>query len=637
VRKIHNSLEVYTSLFEALYLDVMSQFGVSNTECRHDLNKIMARRAVEGFAFFSKTLPRYGKALDKALSSLTPLTLEGLQKRPNSQIPKLFGCLFERVFNSDSGMVVHYTRFSELRTAHAVASLRQLFGFLYKLNIGYDTQENQRVLDGFVETDRSLTDLTGLCATDEGILRYATRLVSRVCSGLDPRDINPGHGPGAVATGETTFDKSNFKRIVTSIDKVYPFTEYFMLGNAQVADQYNWLQSLEVIKDGTAKVVLVPKDSRGPRLISCEPLENQWIQQGLNRLLVDRLESHSSTRGHVNFSSQEVNRDLALAASADQSWVTLDMKDASDRVSLDLVTRLFSRCALLDGLIACRSPRTTLPCGKTIELRKFAPMGSAVCFSVESFVFFALAYGVARQVLGYPERKALASIYVYGDDIIVRPALSAGLRQYFPHFGLMFNEGKCCTEGFFRESCGMDAFYGTPVTPLRLRVPWSSSTTTKADWRNYNASEIASYVSYRNQAYARGYFTLAERLESLIVTRYGNKFPYVREAAGQAAGRAKVLRPELRSELFPTGTLSFVTHENARHLNWGRTHRFGPYHTREYKGYVVTSVKRWQPYDAWREALRRLLKPEKDKRIGRRAIHRSSELQTGWIGVGNTD
>jgi hypothetical protein len=637
VRRKHNSLSVYTALFEALYLDVMSQFGVSNTECRHDLNKIMARRAVEGMSFFTKTLPRYGKALDKALSSLTPLTLEGLQKRPNSQIPKLFGCLFERVFDSDSGMVFDHTRFSELRTAHAVASLRQLFGFVYKLELDYDTQEVKRVLEGFVKTDSELIDLSGLCVKDEGILLYATRLISRVCSGLEPRDINPGHGPGAVATGEDTFDKSNFKRIITSIDKVYPFTEYFMLGCAQVADQYDWLQTLEVIKDGTAKVVLVPKDSRGPRIISCEPLENQWIQQGLNRLLVDRLESHYITRGRVNFSSQEVNRALALKASADQSWITMDMKDASDRVSLDLVKRLFSRCALLDGLLACRSPRTTLPCGNTIELKKFAPMGSAVCFSVESLVFFALAYGVARTILDYTEHEALNSIYVYGDDIIVRPALSAGLSQYFPHFGLMFNEGKCCTEGFFRESCGMDAFYGTPVTPLRLRTPWSSSTTTKANWKNYNASEIASYVSYRNQAYARGYYILAERLESLIVMRYGNKFPYVREAARQAAGQARALRPELKEDLSSIGSLSFITHENPRHLNWGRVRRFSPTHTREYKGWTVNAVKRWQPFDAWREALRRLLKPEKDKRVGRRAIHRSSELSSGWIGVGITD
>jgi hypothetical protein len=162
-------------------------------------------------------------------------------------------------------------------------------------------------------------------------------------------------------------------------------------GGKEIIDRVQWYRGLERLPAGTAKVVLVPKDSRGPRLISAEPLEYQWIQQGVGRSIVAHLEAHHLTKGRVNFTHQEVNRRLAQESSATLELATLDLKDASDRVSLELVRRVFKNTPeLVRALEAIRTDATLLPDGRVQSLKKFAPMGSAVCFPVEAFVFWAI-------------------------------------------------------------------------------------------------------------------------------------------------------------------------------------------------------------------------------------------------------
>jgi hypothetical protein len=76
-----------------------------------------------------------------------------------------------------------------------------------------------------------------------------------------------------------------------------------------------------------ARVCLVPKDSRGPRIISCEPAELMFIQQGIMRKLYSHLETHHLTAGQINFTDQSINRNLALLASnAKETWPRLTFR-----------------------------------------------------------------------------------------------------------------------------------------------------------------------------------------------------------------------------------------------------------------------------------------------------------------------
>jgi hypothetical protein len=525
----HNSYSgFYLELVSELYRDIAERYSVTRRMQDTEIGVIQSRCSKEGISFLTKSLPRFGKAVDTALSSGTRLSVEGFTAPNGSTIPKFLGWLLSRVFDAFG---------CELDQPDPVAfkHFRQLVYLVYKLEIPYDKETEQSVLDSFVVVDNALPEVDAspflnregdqyipraeLVLSDEW-LKQARSTIARAVSSFDPTGdlIVPRHGPGVVATGESVLEKSKLSRIYKHLEIVYPFTEWMMYSANHVVDSINdrGLRRVTLVDEATAKVVLVPKDSRGPRLISCEPLEVQWIQQGLGRALVRHIESSRLTRGHVNFIDQQVNRRLAMEGSRNGQWVTLDMKEASDRVSLALVKYLFQdHPRLLEALLATRSPLTRLPDGTVVRLKKYAPMGSALCFPVESLVFWALAVSAIR-LTGRTWRESIRSVYVYGDDIIVRKEDYTILLRLFPLVGLKFNDQKCCVARSFRESCGCDAYNGIDVTPIKLKTTWSP---------RRNPEVLASYVAFRNAMFHAKYFRTAELVKTQLNNRYGD-IPY---------------------------------------------------------------------------------------------------------------
>ena len=435
--------------------------------------------------------------------------------------------------------------------------LRQLLFIFYKLELDYDEETVQRTCSQAKEADadlrpyKAVEDLNGkpkfwplTSGTEALIAKHARTLCHRVFASLDLVDILPRHGPGSESKGEKSWQTSNFRRIFQKLEQKYPFTEYFCFNLSHVSDTWHQFESLESKVSGTTKVVLVPKDSRGPRLISCEPLENQWIQQGQMRKMVSHLEHHPLTRGHVNFTDQGINRQLALQGSRYGNLATLDMKEASDRVSYELVKYLFPR-NVFELIDSSRSTHMMFPDGTTLKMNKFAPMGSANCFPVEAIVFWALCVSVVHCTRNVPISESRDSIYVYGDDIICSSEDHAAIREYLPLFGLKVNDDKCCTGKTFKESCGCDAYKGIDVTPTKFSTVWCSpSSTRKNEERSLprkrkgmpsiDAGTLASYVAYSNAMWEAGYCGLAEYLERQIQSIC--KVPYFTEASHDGIG-----------------------------------------------------------------------------------------------------
>jgi hypothetical protein len=342
------------------------------------------------------------------------------------------------------------------------------------------------------------------------IVRTARDIVTRVTSGIRFEDLIPRHGPGSVATGEKPWEKYNFSILYESLSYFWPYDEYFHASLSHFSDvrlHENVVQA-RVQSNGTAKVVLVPKDSRGPRLISCEPLAHQWIQQSIARELIKTLETNRLTRGRLNFTDQSINQQYAMYGSLGAKWSTMDMKDASDRVATTLVVVLFEYSQILPWILACRSTATRLPDGRVIPLHKFAPMGSALCFPVEALVFWSLAVAAVVEYSTWPERVP-GTIRVYGDDIICHSEDYAVIKEVFERVGLLVNSDKCFTHGPFRESCGVDAYNGVNVTPVYLRRVLSSD-------GSLALTDIPSWVEYHNELYLRGYWRTAGRIRRLI-------------------------------------------------------------------------------------------------------------------------
>jgi len=504
--------------------------------------KLRNRYAREGKGLLTKTLPRLAKALDRALTGEVPLNSEGWRKLPNSKLPIFMGELFQRIFSHDGWLL-------PTPCVTSVKHLRSLFLVFYKYELPYETDQEQEVLEKFERTDRELERYNHVCTNystcdttsprcakcsssfkgeqsngrTKEIVREAKRLLWSVFGLFDERDIYPKHGPGSVSTKETGPGKYKWSKISPRILETYPLDEFFFVSLGHVADRYQEMQSLELL-ESSAKVVLVPKDSRGPRLISEEPLDFQWIQQGLGRAIVTHVERHPLTRHNVHFTDQRPNQLGALLGSSPVEffysektgkyipcklnhgrYVTLDLKEASDRISIGLVDLLFPD-PLKRALMNCRSLSTVLPNGKVIKLNKFAPMGSALCFPTLALSVWAILTAAA------PDADTRESILVYGDDVIVKSEFSEHAIEQLESFGLLVNRDKSCTKGFFRESCGEDSFRGETVTPVRIRTPWSSA---------HRPSVYASWIAYANSFHARQYHTTYSLIANRLHAVYG--------------------------------------------------------------------------------------------------------------------
>lgn len=501
------SLEL-VQLFTSLLLDVsvtLEQDVYTLRDARLDAQKAKKRIATEGVAFLTKQLPRLGRSLDRALTGDVSLDYTGFSKQadPSVKLPKFMGKLFVRVFSCD-GWVLQTPCTNSVRLLRGV-----LFAFS-KYALPNNPKLDEQVIAKFEKTEQDLLlhidcrlcHLRVQSRSFDNIIYGARARLKVVLGDLDVRDILPRHGPGAVSTRETGAKKYRFSRYNERIANIWPWEEYFYASLGHVCDEMESFKALPVM-DHSARVLLVPKDSRGPRLISCEPLENQWIQQGLGQVIVDRLQSHVMTKQHIHFRDQRPNRDAALLGSITGNTCTLDLAEASDRVSVGLVRQLFPM-HLCDALLAARSLATTLPDGRDLKLRKYAPMGSALCFPVlAATVWAVLASGL--------DAKARKGLLVYGDDVIVCKTKVQDAINILESVGLKVNRNKSCTNGFFRESCGMDAFKGVDVTPVRIKTVWSSSPSAKV---------YVSYIAYANALYKRGFINAAYKIADSLLAVY---------------------------------------------------------------------------------------------------------------------
>lgn len=209
-----------------------------------------------------------------------------------------------------------------------------------------------------------------------------------------------------------------------------------------------------------SKVVFVPKTADSLRTISMEPATLSFWQEVVQDGLLRTLKKKFSL--HTDLSDQGVSRTMAIKASRDGLYATLDLKAASDSISLALLERILP-LRVLQVLWAVRSHETLLPNGQRVKLRKYAPMGSKVTFPLETMLFcIACAVVVWRRGLVATSIDPL--FWVYGDDIIVKITIVRDVVEVLQGMGFTVNVQKSFSSGHFRESCGCNAFMGVDVT-----------------------------------------------------------------------------------------------------------------------------------------------------------------------------
>jgi len=528
----NKSLDEYKVIEHLLYDAHVSGGSYFNARSlRLTCKKVENRVRSEGLGFLSKTLPRLGKCLDKALTGMIRMTSaeHGFETMPGTELPKFLGEFFIRVFQPDGAVLSN-------PDTQCVSVMRQILYCFYKYELPYSETQTQQVINSFKETESDLVHVDASLALLRGalhdfnrtrrrpitredlkdptwasvttnqlrVLREAKILLWRLFRRFDPYNITPRHGPGVVSTKERLGGKYMWRNVSSRITEVYPFDAYFCASSGHVCDLGAGFPSITEI-DHSAQVLLVPKDSRGPRLISCEPVDFQWIQQGLRQAIYELVETTDLTRYNVFFTDQSPNQKGALLGSLTGRYATLDLKEASDRVSISLVHLLFPE-HLHRFLDASRSVSTVLPSGEKLVLRKFAPMGSALCFPIMALTIWALLTASA------PDEDTRESILVYGDDVIVPTAFAESAMSILEVFGLKINRTKSCTQGLFRESCGVDAFQGVDVTPVRFRTVWDTS---------FRPDVYTSWIAYANHLWDKRYYNTYDYVVSKLEAIYG--------------------------------------------------------------------------------------------------------------------
>lgn len=419
----------------------------------------------EGNSFLSKTLPTLAKALEKGLDTSHFQCPTNFWRPKRGALPALFGDLLRNVFDVKTGHLL------ECPCAESIYAIRQICYFLYKEEKEFTPFQQRKAEEKFVKVDNALPDLSNISVRTDYILFLAAELIGDLFKSDfdDFYNIKPRVGPGIVAGGELPHEKFDFNVHYKEIHNEFPYYRYFTLSPVflRCAPDY-WSRIRK--KVGKNKVLFVPKDSRGPRTIACEPNEYMWIQQGVMASLVDRIENHSLTKGQINFTKQEINQELARVNSISRKMSTVDLKDASDSVSTNLVDRLFEFApTVLRKLNAIRTPYSVLPSGNIHTLKKFCAMGSAICFPLEAICFWSIAKACILYTKAQRSVLASESVYVYGDDIIIDKNVLPLLTATFAEVGITINQDKSFSEGFFRESCGHDYYKGIQINPLRLR------------------------------------------------------------------------------------------------------------------------------------------------------------------------
>lgn len=337
--------------------------------------------------------------------------------------------------------------------------------------------------------------------------------------------VTPKHGPGATADRATSNGKYDLRVWTDRLESCFPFDEFLLVGPRNIKDSN--VRFLEPGAEPPARMVSVPKTLKAPRLIAIEPTHMQYVQQGILELLVDQLENGSDTPFPwlVGFQDQRPNRDMALAGSLNGNLATLDLSEASDRVSNQLVLEMTTWYPFLSaGLQACRSRKVDVLGQGVIRLAKFASMGSAVCFPIEAMVFSTVVMiGIQKQLNRRLTRRDVKSlrgkVRVYGDDIIVPTEYTESVIESLETYGFKVNSAKSFWTGKFRESCGGDYYAGVDITVTRLRQELPSS--------RRHVKEIVSAVSLRNQLYKAGLWGAARFLDDLLGRLI--PFPTVRE------------------------------------------------------------------------------------------------------------
>ncbi len=388
----------------------------------------------------------------------------------------------------------------------SVASMALIRSLFKKWEDGGVTasQESQALLT-FLEANR-LSETWSFCAKDESDQLFINMmrseldnffhigpdlLVDSFSAMLEEGDVGPGSSVGS--RGESFFAKLCASPLTaTSLPLYQAYRAYVsMFPNFEDAESVRSSKYGDVtIVDGS-NVSFAPKNVETARLICVEPSLNMFMQLGLKDILERRLRE---LWGIDVRDQPDLNRLLARLGSRDGDFATLDLKSASDLVSVSLCRSILPGW-FFELLMELRSASINVGhYGLRRELGMISTMGNGFTFPLMTIILAAIVR-VAYKISGIaikanrrpkvrcephdwaydsgskqdPLRVTPGNWGVFGDDIIVVREAYDDVVKYLGLLGFQVNVEKSFNVGPFRESCGHDYFNGANIRGVYLK------------------------------------------------------------------------------------------------------------------------------------------------------------------------
>lgn len=305
------------------------------------------------------------------------------------------------------------------------------------------------------------------------VLHYATRKIADVlgaCPSFDELDFFFGPGATTNVKGRDANARRKLSTRMACSEELLPTVGQllvelpFWTNTVGTPLDQDWSRVSVPVDVSVGKLHFVPKNSKTFRPICIEPVLNSLLQKGYGSVMKRRLRKFG-----VDLFDQSRNQELAGIGSREGNLATIDLKSASDTVSIALVFHLLP-FEWATRLSECRTGRVECE-GVLLELEKFSSMGNGYTFELESLIFFGLMSGVVsymKQIgeLGYGFDTKIG---VYGDDLVIPSNCYELAVKTLAYCGFEVNPQKSFCSGPFRESCGADFFVGRDLRPFYLR------------------------------------------------------------------------------------------------------------------------------------------------------------------------
>lgn len=493
--------------------------GLDPISCKY----VHRRLNAEGVTFLTKTLPELSKSVLRSLEL-------GYFDRPTNFAWKgaslrYFTVWLDKIFD-EQGIV------RENVCPYALKALRQFCEYFYKLTLPFSPKAEKKA----EATVRRIEEEIASTERNYEFLDKAASVFQKVFPEICRTTLTDVFNQSAPRYGPGTFAGSQDKKIPFYVYKEMPDSEIgtCLLKHEGISGHFKPYPSsntpIKLVEDVLySETLFVPKDSRGPRNISKEPLHLLRLQMAYFDWLSSSLEQESKRR--INFVDQSKNRKLAQLSSMTREYATLDLKEASDRVSLSVVSWVFQKCPAISWFLRnARTTHTKLPISKEIiPLKKLSGMGSGLTFPTMALLIYVCILTSVHHNTYLPLKSIRGKVYVYGDDVIVPRKWYKYAIEGLQAAGLMVNKTKSFTNSFFRESCGGDFYNGIPVAPVRLKLTNNGATRSDSAYYKQGLSLYSDEALLQLDRHARelvktGHITLAEYYYSLLKKHFGDPY-----------------------------------------------------------------------------------------------------------------